>query len=457
MYRSWISVLAFSGLLSSTLPASAAPSLEGRRMADRLLSASDADRSKVDPRATAMAIRRHGLNRAALRSDFVLGHSARYTKELPATQIRDQKGSGRCWIFTALNVLERDAQVTGKPTQRLSRAYFNARNLQARAYELIKGAAEGREIVGLGTLSIGEGGTFSYALNILDKYGAVPERVLRDFQDSKASATALKLLERLVYDAQQKLRVTAKHGANAMVIVKQAHADIDRVVARAFTGRDKLPERFMVDGKEYTPKTYAAEFVGVKKDDYVSIEATMASRPGWTRVGKGVHAASSYNTRDIEGMKALVKTSIDQGKKVYVAAPVGAAGAPYMTARPSRAGATHAAPGVMSIAAFDYASLGVPQEKLDRAALQRAGLNGANHAMTITGYDLGPDGKVVKWKVENSYGTSAADRGVQHMYDDFFTHLVATVTVPRTALPEALALRMRNEKARHAILDWEPK
>ena len=92
----------------------AKPSLDGKRPSDKLLLASDAQRTKFPTGVLEMALRRHGAKRVALRADFVRSHNTSYAHELPKTKIRNQKSSGRCWIFTALNVIEQDYAVRTK-------------------------------------------------------------------------------------------------------------------------------------------------------------------------------------------------------------------------------------------------------------------------------------------------------------------------------------------------------
>jgi len=310
--RAALSAALLSTFFAGSVLAAPAPvdRLAGKRLADRLLLAKDQDRAKASEDAIAMTLRRHGARRAALRADFIRQHNNKYTNELPTTPIRDQKSTGRCWIFTSMNVLERDATVrTGKPVA-LSRAYMNARNLQLSAYEALEEAKGGSGTHKLKEIDLGEGGYFQWATQLVDRYGVVPEHVMRDFSDSKASATVLKLLETTVSNAQVKL-ANAKRGDNLEAIVRQARGDIDRTIARAFTGKESLPTEFLVDGTKYTPATYAAH-LGLKADDYVTLEDDRARSEGWSSFGKpGAHAVKTYNTKDVELMKAAVRAAVD--------------------------------------------------------------------------------------------------------------------------------------------------
>jgi bleomycin hydrolase len=446
-------------LVFSSSPALAAKAdLAGRRLADKILIASDSERIKVSPLGIEMALRRHGAKRVALRADFLKAHNTKYSKELPPTPIRDQSKTGRCWIFTALNVMERDAKLAGKKAEKLSRAYIDAKNLQAVAYELIHTGFKAGLLRGASNSDVGEGGSFGYALQVIERYGAVPERVMRDFHDGKASAVLLKQLETIVVDAQEKLLKTGRNTPESFDIVKKAHEAVDTAIALAFTGKSKLPEKFVVDGKEYTPKTYAKEHLGIKPGDYVTLQDARDARAGWRTFGADVHETEVYNTRNVEFMKQTIKNAIDLGRKVYISLPVSDASAPFSGADKAYAGLP-SSNGILSIGAHDYASLGLPAAITDREIIQRNGLYPTNHAMTVVGYDLGPDGKVVKWKLENSWGQNAdrTDRGYMHVYDDFLTSFVGNITVPRGAVGKKALDRLESEKKALDTQMWLPK
>ena len=438
------------------MAADSKPNLDGRRLADRLLSASDAVRRAFSPKAIAMTLRRHGMKVAALRADFVLAHTPTYSNEVPPTPIRNQAKSGRCWIFTALNVVEQEANAAGTALPKLSRAWLNAKNLQSVAYDLLHTGATASDLRDTSVHGLGEGGHFAWAMNLIDKYGVVPEHFMRDSFDSRDSATTIKLLETIVVDAQEKLRSVDKHGQEAIAIVRQAQHDIDRTIALAFTGKHALPETFVVGGKTYTPKSYAEQHVTVKASDFVTLSNWQENRVGWATSGTGVHALAIYNTDSVDIMKDAMRAAIDQGKKVYLSVPVGGEAAPYLSEGTAAQGAKRV-PGVMSLAAWDYASIGIKHPNMTRLLRQRSNLNATNHAVTGSGYDLDSSGTVVKWKIDNSWGTSAGDRGVQHVYDDFLTAFVGVVTVPRNALSEALLARIDAEKNEMGSVSWDPK
>jgi bleomycin hydrolase len=123
-------------------------------------------------------------------------------------------------------------------------------------------------------------------------------------------------------------------------------------------------------------------------------------------------------------MEELVQASIADGKPVYFRAPVGRDIDPKT--------------GIMSPAIYDrdavYDMEGA-SERLSRTKDFDLGLERGGHLMVFTGFDR-PDAKApaVKYKVENSWGQKAGDKGVFHMYRDWFRQYVTYITVPRSML-----------------------
>jgi bleomycin hydrolase len=448
--RIWLGALALLAASPAFATPIAKPDTIGKRAARKLLSASDKTRAKFlakKPELLELALRHFGLRRTALRADFMKQHNDQYSNELPPTPVRKQGFSGRCYLFAASNVVGGD----------ISRSYLDARDIQARAYESLQTGAKLTSLTETLQPKMGEGGSWSRAAALLETYGAVPEHVMPDTYDATHSAVAIKLLDRTLVAAQEKLRHLPRNSAEETAIIHQAQADIDRIIARAFTGKDKLPETFVLDGKEVTARSYAAEHLKFKSSDYITLQDENAQRAGWNMNGLGLQRMETYNTKSIELMKEAVRASIDQGKAVYISAPVNDGSAPFMQPHET-AEIERATKGVISIAAWDYGSIGIPDVKIDRGLASASGIHPQNHAMTIVGYDLDPKtGKVIKWKVQNSWGEEVADHGYQHMYDDFFTAFVGNATVPRSALSAAMRKQVEDEYTTWNNFAWQPK
>jgi aminopeptidase C len=134
----------------------------------------------------------------------------------------------------------------------------------------------------------------------------------------------------------------------------------------------------------------------------------------WGTVPDGVLMANG----NVPLLEQVIVSELDKGKPVWIAINWKGQFVDKKT-------------GVMSLAAFH-----TPFEdfKFDRnyedTYRERAG-----HAVVITGYDMGPDGKVTKFKVHNSWGAKpgeSGDSGVFHMYRDYFENFISHVDIIMT-------------------------
>ena len=83
--------------------------------------------------------------------------------------------------------------------------------------------------------------------------------------------------------------------------------------------------------------------------------------------------------------------------------------------------------GIMSTSAFYFPKDGRPLTRNQRDLYATEGSGG--HAVQIVGYDLDPKtGKVIKWKIKNSWGRKAGEEGYFHMYNDYFFQFAQGIT-----------------------------
>lgn len=173
-------------------------------------------------------------------------------KNLDATAVQNQGITGTCWSFSSLSFFESELIRMGKGKEfNLAEMYIarKAYPLKADNYIRMHGRA-----------NMAEGGGFSDVVNVIRKYGMVPEDVYtgkknpKDQHNHGLLETTLKGIVGVVADDKySKIDFEAMHNA--------VESTCD-----AFLG--KVPEKFTYKGKEYTPKSYY-EATGINIDDYV--------------------------------------------------------------------------------------------------------------------------------------------------------------------------------------------
>ena len=175
------------------------------------IAAFDADFGAQRANRVAMnAVTNNGLLASAIRREAVEQDVHEYSISLEQGEICNQKQSGRCWMFAALNTLR--YQVMKKydlKTFELSQAYlFFWDKLEKSNYFLesildtLDEPANGRLVSYLLTAPVNDGGQWDMLCNLIEKYGVVPKTA---YPESKASSGSremdMTLTEKLREDA----------------------------------------------------------------------------------------------------------------------------------------------------------------------------------------------------------------------------------------------------------------
>ncbi len=179
-------------------------------------------------------------------------------KHLDATPVQDQNRTGTCWSFSGLSFLESELLRKGKEPYNLSEMWI-ARNAylgKARNYLLMDGHA-----------NFGEGGEFHDIPWVIRHYGIVPEYAYpgKVYGGNKHNHAELQAVLTGMLTALKKKPQNHKLTKSW----KKAFTD----VVDAYLGQ--VPDNtedftFKVDGKTYTPKSFA-QHLDLNMDDYVEL------------------------------------------------------------------------------------------------------------------------------------------------------------------------------------------
>jgi Aminopeptidase C len=182
-----------------------------------------------------------------------VGYQFTAVKDIPCTPVKDQYRSGTCWSFSGLGFIESEMLRMGKPTVDLAEMFVVYHSYADKATKYVRLH---------GSLNFGAGGAFHDVTNVIRKYGIVPEEAYKglNYGEEKHVHGELDriLLDNVkaVVDNPNKKLTTAWHDA--------FDSNLDSYLG-------KLPEKFQYQGKEYTPQSFATDYVGLNMDDYVEI------------------------------------------------------------------------------------------------------------------------------------------------------------------------------------------
>ena len=175
-------------------------------------------------------------------------------KENPITSIKDQNQSGTCWCFSTLSFLEAELLREGKGEYDLCESFVVYKTMIDRAERAVRTH---------GDVSFAQGGSFYDVIYCLKNYGIVPQEAMAApgslygdtlFNHNELDAVATAYVKAIAKGNHRKLTPCWKKGLEG--------------IYDTYVG--ELPTEFEVNGKKYTPKSYA-ESLGLNLDDYVSL------------------------------------------------------------------------------------------------------------------------------------------------------------------------------------------
>ncbi|MCF8358680.1 MAG: C1 family peptidase [Prolixibacteraceae bacterium] len=185
--------------------------------------------------------------------DFKTGYEFTEVIEIPSTPVKDQHRSGTCWSFATNSFIESEMIRLGKPEVDLSEMFVVWHCYSAKADKYVRMH---------GNTNFAAGGAFHDAMWVLDKYGMVPEQAYNGLAIGEDKPVHSEMDEVLK--------------AHVEGIVKNKNKKLSPVWHQAFTDLldnylGDIPETFTYNEKEYSPLSFADDYMGINPDDYVEI------------------------------------------------------------------------------------------------------------------------------------------------------------------------------------------
>lgn len=227
-------------------------------------------------------------------------------KDIPCTPVEDQGRSGTCWSFSGLGFLEAEMLRLGKPTVDLAEMFvvYHAYSDKAVKYVRLHGS-----------LNFGAGGAFHDVTNVIKEYGIVPEEAYNGLNYGEEKHVHGELDRLLLDDVKAVVENPNK---------KLTSAWHDALDCTLDTYLGKLPEKFKYQEKEYTPQSFAKEYLGLNMDDYVEI-SSYTHHPFYTKfiieVPDNWSWDEIYNV-PVNELEEIIDNAINTGYTVAWAADV---------------------------------------------------------------------------------------------------------------------------------------
>lgn len=221
-------------------------------------------------------------------------------KEIPITSVKNQAKSGTCWNYSTMGFFEAEIlKATGKEYD-LCEMFVCNKNYLERAITKVRMH---------GDAQYSEGGSSYDVLSVIQNYGICPEDAMplpgTLYGDTLNNFNQLFSVTSAYVDAVAKSSGT----------LNQAWKKGLQGILDAYLG--ECPEEFSYEGKNYTPKSFAAS-LGVDWNDYISI-TSYTHKPFYTafpvEVQDNWRQPGSWNL-PIDEMARVIDNAIENGYTV---------------------------------------------------------------------------------------------------------------------------------------------
>lgn len=361
---------------------------------------------------------------------------------LPATSVKDQYRTGTCWSFSALSFFESEMLRLGKPEVDLSEMFVVRNTYSDKAKRYVRLHGEG---------SFSAGGAFHDAKNVMLNYGIVPEQVYAGLNYGETKHVHGEMDNTL--KQQVDAVVENKNKKLSTVWNQPVEATLDSYLG-------KLPESFEYEGKTYTPKTFATEFVGLNMNDYIEI-SSYTHHPFYSEFVLEVPDNWSwdkvYNV-PLNELEAIIDNSLANGYTVAWAADVsekgfvtsnkGVAVLPAVTTddmTDAEIAKWEALPEREKEKELYKLDKPVSEVKVTQQMRQQAFDNYEttdDHGMHIIGTAKNQDGKVF-YKVKNSWGDYNDYKGYFYVSKPYVSLKTMCIMVHKDAVPKQIREKLK--------------
>jgi len=353
--------------------------------------------------------------------------------------ITNQEKSGRCWLFSSLNVFRPMAMKKFNLDKfEYSQNYLYFFDLFEKSNLFLENIIatadlplDDQKVRWYFRSPVDDGGQWINFVNLATKYGMVPKEAMSETNSSDNTAWMVKLIKRKLREDGLKLRELVNAKTSKKDIEQQKTdmlGEVYRMLAlnlgeppTEFTWRYEDKEKNISEPKTYTPMTFMNEVLGdLKLTDFVML-MNDPSRPYWkhyeienyrnTEEGENWH----YVNLPSDVIKKFCIESIKNNEALYTSCDVG---------KQLRRDV-----GILDVGNFDFESVYGVSFGMNKAQRIESGDSGSSHAIALVAVDVDENEKPLKWEFENSWGTKSGDDGYFTFTDAWFNEYMFRIVV----------------------------
>lgn len=385
-----------------------------------------------------------------------------FSNSVPSIGITDQKSSGRCWLFTGLNVLRAQMiKEQGLAGMEFSQNYLFFYDQLEKANLFLQAIIDTRKkdmndqtVMWLFQNPLSDGGTFTGVADLVAKYGLVPKGVMPENYASNNTSSWTGYIKRKLREDALALRENAKASDKQLQAQKEKYlGEIYHMLTltlgtptKEFTWAPKDHSgKYTEAPKTYTPQSFYQTFFHTDlQNDYIML-MNDPSRDYWKtyEIQYDRHTYDGHNwlylNLPIEDIKECAIASIKDSTMMYFSCDV----AKYLDR----------STGIADLNNYNYDEIFGVKFGMNKAQRVRSFDSGSSHAMTLKAVDIDSNGKPQKWEVENSWGMTGHN-GHIIMTDEWFDNYMFRLVINKKYANEKI-LKAAEQKPT-MLPCWDP-
>ena len=411
------------------------------------------------------AINSNDISKLAVNYDNSTAFDAHLSNTVPSKAISKQESSGRCWMFTGMNVLRNKAiRKHNLPDDfQFSQCYtffwdqlekanlFLQSVLDTRAKSM-----EDETVQWLFKNPISDGGQFTGVANLMTKYGAVPKDVMPETYNSNHTSRISELIKLRLREDGLKLREMSNNKGVTEQKLQATKTEMLETIYRMlaytfgeppteFTWTQRNAKGEVVSTEKYTPMSFYNKFVNEDFNNYYMVMNDPTRE--YYKVYEIEYDRHVYDGQNwkflnlpMDEIAKMAIASIKDSTMMYFSCDV----AKFLDRDK----------GYMDVNNYDYGSLFGTTFGMNKKQRISTFASGSSHAMTLCGVDLDANGKPTKWMVENSWGSNRGHNGFLIMTDEWFNEYMFRLVVESKYIPSA-TLKLFDQKP-IMLPAWDP-
>ena len=356
-------------------------------------------------------------------------NTIKYTEitKIKTSEVKSQDRMGTCWDYATTSFVETEAIRIGKPELDLSEMFTVRYDYVAKAKQYIQLH---------GKTNFSPGGQAHHMMDIFKEYGAVPEDIYAGLQYGDTIHREGEILNGLTGFLK---------GVNKNADKKLTTAWMPATNAILETYLGKVPEKFKYEGKEYTPKTFAKNVVGINPDDYVEI-TSYTDAPFYSQYVLKIPDNwdwAMYHNVPINDLMEIMKNALNKGYSVVFDGDVSEKTFQHrkgIALLPYKSYSSLDDEEFENLYNLGFKEMNVTQEYRQITFNSRETTD--DHLMHLTGMAKDQRGRLY-FKTKNSWGKKSNDfGGYLYMSENYVKLKTVAIMVHKDAIPSAIKKKM---------------